>query len=106
VRARWALCEPRSGFEGQLFPGGDVVVERLAPRHLDVPGRVAAEVVRRGGADQVDAGVPQLREELAAVAVPEDRRLAVVEPAWIGWRIEHSRIVAGRRVSERSDSGR
>ena len=81
--------------EGALVPRGDVVVERLPPAHVDVAGRVAAEVVRRVGADQVDARVRDAGQELAAVAVPEGR--AGRRRQRLGdrnGRFDHDRIVA------------
>src|SRR5205814_7258845 len=47
--------------------------ERLPPAHVDVAGRIPAEVVRRIGTDQVDAGIGHAREELPAVTVPQGR---------------------------------
>src|SRR2546421_67810 len=81
---------PRGRVEGELIPGGDVVVERLPPAHLDVPGRVGAQVVRRIRADEIDALVGDPAEQLAAVTLPEGRRGGGGSLGRLG-RIDHRR---------------
>src|SRR5436190_7822952 len=90
------LAQPRGRVERELVPRRDVVVDRLAPGHLDVAGRIRAEVVRRVGADEVDRRVRKRGEEIATVPMPERRPAVRRGLDRRGPDLDHGRIVPRR----------